>query len=797
MVNYTEVTPCPAQMYPQDSAITVSPLTDFIGDLDYTTELHGAIRHAAPIRRDSKRETSITSRTTTRMIPGQDGILAKEVYCGRHHQQPAQRSINNMVNEEESLSSRRVHLSAQVKQKHGGFEIYEDYQGAGGAKAAPLRKEPRRRTIYVPSEDTTILTIHPGSMRNAPKPVAHSAIPELSVGPQEKAQPDMKSGTHRTRRSSLAVAPRRPPLQPTLKTVQESRSDQDRPGSGPGKENLALQTATVLKTWKISGTRKPESELWGVRAKVRRTAARAIVSPISEASPKCRKTHASVPWLRDGKPVEVLPQSTKWVSDRQLKTRMNNIPLKSFRREARVCNPRRAITPPLRLGVPLMLQDSYKMKNSYPLLREDICRPEMYEEAWMSDQESALAQLVNGLFETADAEVASHDVNHEETRRILLRLYQEPSTVLLYKRLQASIQFGALSLPKDSNKVISRLKHDVGFRRKFINIWTKTFDLFKLSAAAEVVIGRAIPACPNRTTAQLTNHTPTEMHKKALEDFIDICLLRNDDALPQESRSPEDQDFGSSAWCWRRTVLRSLMMVFLLDKSKGLKLVHGNVFLQTSNLKSTQAVLKEVSRLLLRFAGDISRSLALLGFHGSHIQFPLYEFSYRVESLGTAFRDGIRFVRLVELLLYPPKTPVVQDEDVTITLPTGKILSTSASDTESWVLSQHLKFPCIGRSQKVYNVQLALSALQRVQGIEQIVKNVAAEDFVDGHREKTLVTLWGLVGKWGLSTLIDCVELKKEIRRLERLRGKIDNQICSRDEDKGKIGEGSTCGPKI
>ena len=718
--------------------------------------------------------------------------MAKAASHGRHHQQSAQPSTSNTMDEEESQPSERIQFSAHVKQKHGDFEIYEDYQGVGGVKADSLRKVPRRRTIYIPSEDTSILTIHPGSMRNAPKPVAQSTIPELSVGTQEKAPPDaIDSGTNRTRRCSLAVAPRRPPLQPALKTLQESRSDQDRPGSGSGKENLALQTATVLEAWKVSGTRKPEAEPWCVRAESRRAATRALVSPTPKAPPKCRKkTRASVPWLRDRKPLKILPQSTKRVSNRQVKTRLDSIPLESFRKgKARACNQRSVITPPLRLGVPLVLQESYKMKSTYPLLREDICRTEIYEEAWRSDQESALAQLINVLFEAADTKEPSLEVSHEERRRIMLRLYQEPSTELLYKRLQASIQFGALSSPKDSNKEISRLKQDVGFRRNFINIWMKTYDLFKLRAAAEVVIGRETPACPNRTTAQPSNHTPTEMLQKSLEDFIDIYLLRNDDIPPRESRSPEDQNFGSSAWCWRRTILRSLMMVFLLDKSKRLRLVHGNIFLQTSDLKSTQAVLKEVSRLLLPSAGDIGRSLALLGFHGSHIQFPLDEFSYRVESLPIAFRDGIRFVRLVELLLYHPKTPVVQDEDVSITLPTGETLSTFESDKQSWVLSQHLKFPCVGRSQKVYNVQLALSALQRVQGIEQIMENVAAEDFVDGHREKTLETLWGLVAKWGLGTLIDCAELKKEIRRLERLGGRMDNHICSSEEDEGKIGE--------
>lgn len=50
----------------------------------------------------------------------------------------------------------------------------------------------------------------------------------------------------------------------------------------------------------------------------------------------------------------------------------------------------------------------------------------------------------------------------------------------------------------------------------------------------------------------------------------------------------------------------------------------------------------------------------------------------------------------------------------------------------------------------------------------------------------TVITLWGLVGKWGLGTLVDCAELSKENRRLENLRDSTDGRECASNEVNGE-----------
>lgn len=176
------------------------------------------------------------------------------------------------------------------------------------------------------------------------------------------------------------------------------------------------------------------------------------------------------------------------------------------------------------------------------------------------------------------------------------------------------------------------------------------------------------------------------------------------------------------------------------------------------------------------------RSLSRLEYHLYHYQSPLSEYQYKIENLATDLRDGIKLVRLAEILLYPPESLTQLDDSITVALPTGEVLTTMIEKKQSWVLSQHLKVPCIARTQKLYNVQIALSALRGVSGMGRIVDGLKAEDIVDGHRERTVTLLWGLVGQWDLTKLVDFDHLRREIGRLNRLDPDANGRILEVDE---------------
>jgi abnormal spindle-like microcephaly-associated protein len=156
-----------------------------------------------------------------------------------------------------------------------------------------------------------------------------------------------------------------------------------------------------------------------------------------------------------------------------------------------------------------------------------------------------------------------------------------------------------------------------------------------------------------------------------------------------------------------------------------------------------------------------------LSYKVEHVQYPLQEYTYHIDNIAVDLRDGIALTRLVELLIYPASTLDEQtDKTVTISMPTGELLTSDIADKESWVLSQHLKYPAIGRPQKVYNVQIALSALEGAPGIPpHAFDAIKADDIVDGHRENTLSLLWSLVGKCGFGNLVDWPQIVKETDR--------------------------------
>jgi abnormal spindle-like microcephaly-associated protein len=131
--------------------------------------------------------------------------------------------------------------------------------------------------------------------------------------------------------------------------------------------------------------------------------------------------------------------------------------------------------------------------------------------------------------------------------------------------------------------------------------------------------------------------------------------------------------------------------------------------------------------------------------------------------LATDLRDGIRLCRLVEILT----------KNWTI----SKVLSSSTSSLSisliyfffgRFLFLQSLRCPPDSRLQKIHNVEVTLKAI-REYGLS--IGNIrggaiTAKDIVDGHREKTLALLWGLIIHWKVTPMIDIPTLNQEIQSL-------------------------------
>jgi abnormal spindle-like microcephaly-associated protein len=728
--------------------------------------------------------------------------------------QPAQRipKAAPPVQDPQSLKPHRRRVSHMLQEREGSdvnatVQLREDALEKKELRKQGPKKDPRRRTIYVPSDDTTMMTIHPGQSTNATRN-ARQTSPDIGLDlvtlseEEENLVPALKK-ERKAPRKSLAVPPKRGPLISTTRSMQSVSFCSDVVGSGGGKENLPPGVEIIEKkgsdtiieiNFPKADTKKPIAK---PSSKVHFSATR---NPEPSSHPKTKTTgsqkrpRSQVSY--EESPAKMLKARADGLASMASSRAALRETIKAAREKASRPTSRTPVSsspfhtnrsPPTALRrqkaeraptVSMMhiVGQPQERKEKYPVLAEDLSRPEMYEDNWLTYQEVAITQLLNSVFDSASQD-PNAEQSPEELRKKMLGLYHEPSMPTLHKRLQASLQYGALSIPKDLLAQTLRLKDDVGLRKKFLNLWTKTYDLNALRAAAETVIGRQMATPCRLSTGSTTSDDGSRMfraERRAIEKFLDAFLIKNEDAVRVKSGAGSiasiargDDDFGSQGWSWRRTALRSLMFVLLLDKSKVTDSIPGCLFQTTSPHKTSVEVLHQLSHLLLPSLGDITRPLHHLSYNVEHAQYPLQEYTYHIDNIAIDLRDGITLTRLVELLLYPTSAlDEQQEKTITISLPTGELLSSDLFERESWVLSQHLKYPAIGRPQKVYNVQIALSALDGIRGIpNQVVGTIRAEDIVDGHREKTLSLLWSLVGKSGLGSLVDWPQIVKETER--------------------------------
>lgn len=630
-----------------------------------------------------------------------------------------------------------------------------------------LKKNVRRNTVYIPPDDATMPSVFMSLFSPLKKQpgVAQSQVTDDTQINTLEAQL-----AARQTRKSLAVGARKAPLQPSTKIAQEASSRMDVAGKNGGKENV------------------PPGMLFDIEKKSN-LQTRPFVKPRNSAmaSSKPNPTSRTV---RSAELAQVapkqLPPKRNVLGEKQNNTKCSAVPSGPNRMaESKARSPggaslnARASALSDRRGrsgsnsTPRPKNASSKLRDlshNYPKLSEDIKKPILYEDDWLSHQETVLTQLVNALFDCSKGDLIFHDQN--SLRLELLELYHTDEFIQLYKRLQASLSCGALSIPKHALTRSGRLRQDVGLRRKFLDIWMHSYNLHALAAAAETVIGRKVSNDLDLFPDTMESENSTRCTKaiaRKLQNFLHTFLLCNED-LDQSPLRANEIPAEAQAQMYRRTVLRCIMLVALLDRAKqslGSSLPR-QLFVTSSPLKSSIEVLQALTRLLLPSCGDILKPLSHLGCHLSYRQHQLLEYNYQMDNIAVDLRDGVRLTRIVEVLFITPSHARRDSEDQTeVTLNTGEALSL-LGDHADVPLSKHLKYPCVSRAAKVFNVQLALSALESIKGSSAIVEKVRAEDIVDGYREKTIALLWALVGKRGLSALVDWNDIRTEICRLKR-----------------------------
>ena len=135
-----------------------------------------------------------------------------------------------------------------------------------------------------------------------------------------------------------------------------------------------------------------------------------------------------------------------------------------------------------------------------------------------------------------------------------------------------------------------------------------------LNAAFEVIIGRQINSGDAQVVAQQSVQRCRKLRNKSTE-LIDLCPFGSESEVFQLFRP----SLGKAAIRpveprWHCLLLRSLMIVYLLDKAADSGFSVNSLFQPLSKLNSSQAVLAELGAILLPAIGNIKCSLAHLDY---------------------------------------------------------------------------------------------------------------------------------------------------------------------------------------
>lgn len=236
--------------------------------LNYSTELYAYIRDRAPKRstvapskmsgglkfgicEDSSGRTPVpglgrdaTSRHGFRSLENV-AIRLEAVSKDSHFPQSAQALPAWAATKHNRTVNARRRVSALLAERQDGTRIkaatmsYIEQEGL--VQQQTIKRKPRRMTIYIPSDDTTIQTIHPRmiSCRNetSEQPESLKEIIEASDVVNRRVAYG-KAYWKAAKGSAGAIAARRVPLQTLSTFKQETTAVQDRFGNGGGKENI-------------------------------------------------------------------------------------------------------------------------------------------------------------------------------------------------------------------------------------------------------------------------------------------------------------------------------------------------------------------------------------------------------------------------------------------------------------------------------------------------------------------------------------------------------------------------------
>ncbi|CAH8437085.1 unnamed protein product [Schistosoma turkestanicum] len=240
------------------------------------------------------------------------------------------------------------------------------------------------------------------------------------------------------------------------------------------------------------------------------------------------------------------------------------------------------------------------------------------------------------------------------------------------------------------------------------------------------------------------------------------------DSNSTKSNKPPNRDILYN----RHVIKRFIIFIWIIDSFKSHMLIKYDpcLFRIKSPIKSSSSLLLSFAQNFLHGENNLVRHLACLGAQVTVNQTPLDEYQFTVENLAVDLRDGVRLVKLAELLL-----------------------PTLSTDKPSTIVRQNspmsmVRFPAISRLQKIHNVGVALKSFEQYGRISMADGSlIDPRDIVDGHREKTLTLLWCLLLRHQVLALLDHSALENEIHSLETSITSINTDKCMNEFNNIKL----------
>ncbi|XP_017104939.2 protein abnormal spindle [Drosophila bipectinata] len=286
----------------------------------------------------------------------------------------------------------------------------------------------------------------------------------------------------------------------------------------------------------------------------------------------------------------------------------------------------------------------------------------------------------------------------ETLRKAAVELFFSEQMRLPCSKVAVYVNKQALRIRSDRN-----LHLDVVMQRTILELLL-CFNPLWLRLGLEVVFGEKILMQSNRDIVGLSTFILNRLFRNKLEE------QRYSKAYTLTEEYAETIK--------KHTLQKILFLLLFLDQAKQKRIVKHNpcLFVKKSPHKETKDILLRFASELLANIGDITREMRRLGYVLQHKQTFLDEFDYAFNNLAVDLRDGVRLTRVMEVIL-------LRDD-----------------------LTKQLRVPAISRLQRIFNVKLALGALNEANF--HLGGDIAAPDIVDGHREKTLSLLWQIIYKF-------------------------------------------------